>query len=65
MAASKRPRLDGNGSSSPPDEREGLDLASRTRVVLTLCGSMSPITFLHLRMFGEYRSFPIYRFPGQ
>lgn len=26
-------------------------MATKTRVVLALCGSMSPITFLHLRMF--------------
>ena len=42
----KRVRLDGEGSA----EEESM---SKTRVVLALCGSMSPITNLHLRMFGK------------
>ena len=28
-------------------------LGSKTRVVLLSCGSFNPITFLHLRMFGN------------
>ena len=42
----KRVRLEGEGSA----EEESM---SKTRVVLALCGSMSPITNLHLRMFGK------------
>lgn len=28
-------------------------VASKTRIVLALCGSFSPVTNLHLRMFGK------------
>ena len=35
------------------EEQQGEDM-SKVRVVLALCGSMSPITNLHLRMFGRY-----------
>lgn len=53
----KRPRLeDPDSSNSVSSERKecvGM-AAGKTRVVLALCGSMSPITFLHLRMFGEF-----------
>ena len=40
----KRPRLE--------VEEQGENM-SKLRVVLVLCGSMSPITNLHLRMFGK------------
>ena len=48
----KRPKLDDGNSSPLPNESEAPDMA-KTRVALALCGSMSPVTFLHLRMFGE------------
>ena len=49
----KRPRLDG-----PEDVAENIDDGETEReekmnVVLALCGSFNPITFLHLRLFGE------------
>ena len=53
---SKRPRTDDSDSSSAGEnERSTNGMGSRTRVVLALCGSFSPITYLHLRMFGACR----------
>ena len=33
---------------------EMTSVASKLRVVLVLCGSMNPVTNLHLRMFGKW-----------
>ena len=44
----KRARIDCNSVE------EDSMASNRLRVVLVMCGSFSPITFLHLRLFGEY-----------
>ena len=46
----KRPRLEDSDATVASESTEMA--AANTRIVLALCGSMSPITFLHLRMFG-------------
>ena len=50
----KRPRLEDSDATVASESTEMA--AANTRVVLALCGSMSPITFLHLRMFGALNS---------
>ena len=50
----KRPRLEDSDTTVASESTEMA--AANTRVVLALCGSMSPITFLHLRMFGALHS---------
>lgn len=55
----KKPRLeeaDGTSASNGNYEASNSKMAaaaSKTRVVLALCGSFSPITNMHLRMFGK------------
>ena len=55
--ASKRLRLDREESEVGVNGDEGEKMAAaaaaaKTRVVLAVCGSFSPITNMHLRMFG-------------
>lgn len=50
---SKRPKLDQPVATEAERKCFDEEDASKTNVVLVLCGSMNPITFLHLRMFGE------------
>lgn len=45
----KTPRLDQNGDSNSSMA------ASKTRVVLALCGSFSPITNSHMRLLGMHK----------
>lgn len=46
------------GGSVTGKDTSGEDMASaavsKARVVLILCGSMNPVTNLHLRMFGKW-----------
>ena len=46
------------GGSETVKDTSGEDMASaavsKARVVLILCGSMNPVTNLHLRMFGKW-----------
>lgn len=45
----KRPRLeDDNGLGNEEEEQP------KMKTVLCLCGAMSPITFMHLRMLGQW-----------
>ena len=50
----KRLRLEKTGTddTSTSEGSNMASVASKTRVVLALCGSFSPVTNLHLRMFG-------------
>ena len=54
-APSKKPRLDVNGESSMA--------ASKTRIVLALCGSFSPITNSHMRLLGMQTALHCYHMP--
>ncbi len=56
----KRPKLDESVATAQANSKEPLPESdsAKTEIVLVLCGSMNPITFLHLRMFGEFHTCP-------
>lgn len=55
VPSSKRLRLEDTGTGDAEGSSMA-SIASKTRVVLALCGSFSPVTNLHLRMFGKIYS---------
>lgn len=51
--ATKRLRLDPETETEHQSNDTNMATLPKTRVVLALCGSFSPVTNLHLRMFGR------------